>query len=232
MVIGLKGVYFKNDWTTKTEKNFLSWNDLSDSNSTISNGALNCISIIPGCEINMSGSSMKKSLLINLLNQIIDLYKDVSSHKSQGTQVERNDNDSNISNDINLIENISGNASTELYSLIIPEIIALCIAADGEAEDSEVELATDIIDNDELIDDKQLALELLLLNVEKLISDKKKSNAIFKLKATTIISKISKITDTHQKERIRIILDGMFEAVGDQGASETKIIIDSIIKKL
>jgi hypothetical protein len=58
MVIGLKGIYFRNDWTTKTVKNFISWDELSKSKIPIGDGAMYCILLLPGCEFNMSGSSM------------------------------------------------------------------------------------------------------------------------------------------------------------------------------
>ncbi len=229
MVIGLKGVYFKNDWTTKTEKNFISWNELSNSHAPIGNGAMNCVQLIPGCPINMSGSSMSKGLLINLLNQIISLYKEISNSKlHEPRQNEQKNNSQNTS----LIENQSNVVESDFYSEIVPQILALCMTADGNIEDSEVELATAIIENDELIQDKQTALESLSSNIDIFIANKNQSNAIYKLKATTIISKVSKITDENQKERLEVILEGMLESVGTDGASETKNIIDSIRKKL
>ena len=75
MVIGLKGIYFRNDWTTKTIKNFISWDELSRNTLPIGDGAMSCILLTSGCEFNMSGSSMKKVVLINLLNQIVSLYR-------------------------------------------------------------------------------------------------------------------------------------------------------------
>jgi len=228
MVIGLKGVYFKNDWTTKTDKNFLTWEELSSSHSSISNGAMNCIMLIPGCEINMSGSSMKKDLLINLLNQIIGLYKNVSVNNNSNVTA----SETTVDNNLELIENQKGNISAKQYEDVLPELIALCITADGDIEDSEVELATAIIEDDDIIEDKQVALESLMLNIDKFLTAKSKSNAIFKLNSSTTIAKVTKITDTLQKERLEIVLEGMLETVKDEGVSETENIIEAIRKKL
>lgn len=229
MVIGLKGVYFKNDWTTKTDKNFISWEELSRSHSAISNGAMSCIMLIPGCEINMSGSSMKKDLLINLLNQLVALYKNISYAVTRENDVSPliQPQTSNVM----MIEN-SIPSSNEAYQSILPEVIALCIVADGNIEDQEVELATSIIENDDLIVDKHNALESLLLYIEKFISDKDKSSAVFKLKANTVASKLSKITDSLQKENISIILDGMMECISCDENNESQKLINTLKSKL
>jgi len=228
MVIGLKGVYFKNDWTTKTDKNFLTWEELSNSNSSISNGAMSCIMLIPGCEINMSGSSMKKDLLINLLNQIISLYKNIAVTNNSNTTPQKTTTDNNVT----LIENGKDDVSIKQYEKVLPELIALCITADGEIEDSEVELATAIIEDDDIIEDKQVALESLSLNIDKFLTAKSKSNAIFKLNSSTTIAKVAKITDALHKERLEIVLEGMLETVKDEGISDTQNIIEAIRKKL
>lgn len=231
MVIGLKGVYFKNNWITKTAKNFLSWKELSDSFSTISNGSMGCILLMPGCEIDMSGSSMKKELLINLLNQIIDLYRNISTNNGTTNTPIKKDN-LPIDDNVILIGNGQNDVSTDYYSELLPELLALCMTADGEIEDSEVELATAIIDDDDVIQDKQSALESLSLNIDKFITAKSKSNAIFKLKSATIISKVTKVTNELHKERLEIVLEGMLESVKDEGVSETQHMIDAIRKKL
>ena len=229
MVIGLKGIYWKNDWTGKTDRNYLSWDELANSNAIISRTAHD-IQLMPGCECGMSGSSMKKDLLVNLLNQIIALYK----KRTQLGELHTQDNQTilNSNREVPLLTSGSSHGSDELYAELVPEIMALCMAADGEVEDSEVEIATAIIEHDEFIRDKQSALESLLSNIDKMISDKQKSNAIFKLKSTTIISKISKIGDDLHKERLDIILDGMRDSVSDKGISETASVIESIRGKL
>ena len=229
MIIGLKGIYWKNDWTNKSDRNYLSWDELADSSAAISRTAYD-IHLMPGCEFGMSGSSMKKDLLVNLLNQIVDLYKNITQSGKLRTQ----DNHTILNSDkeVTLLTSGSSHGSYEIYAEIVPEIMALCMVADGKVEDSEVELATTIIENDELIQDKQSALESLLSNIDKMISDKQKSNAIFKLKSTTILSKIYKIEGDLAKERLDIILDGLRDSVSDEGISETTPVIQSIREKL
>jgi hypothetical protein len=119
-----------------------------------------------------------------------------------------------------------------LYEEVVPEMISLCIAADGEIEDDEVNLATNFIESDELIIDKETALQSLTLNIEELTKERKKSSAIFKLKSTTFIHKVNKINDSLQKERLLVILDGMLEIVKNDQVGETKNIVENIKKSI
>lgn len=230
MVIGLKGVYLKNDWTTKTDRNFIPWDVLSSGHSNVGSGAMNCVLVYPGCELNMSGSSMKKDLLINLLNQLISLYKELANSHNVATEVR--ENVSANTSEITTVSLLPSVVDNNAYQEIIPEIIALCMSADGSIEDSEVELATSLIENDEFIIDKHKALESMSTTMDKLVAEKLKSNAIFKLKATTIISKVSKLTDEDHKDRLVVILEGMLESVGSDGSSETRQIVEAISKKI
>ncbi len=222
MAIGLKGIYWANDWTVKTKKNFLSWDELSSNSCGISKSIYN-VQLAAGCEFGMAGSSMKKELLVNLLNQIVTLYKQVSNEQSIPEVY------MSIRQDVALIAQSSPNS---LYSELIPQLIALCIVADGDIENSEIELAMTVIENDELIENKPVALEMLSTSIEKLLADRQKSSTIFKLKSTTIISKVAKINDILEKERLSIILDGMLETVSDPGVSETASIINAIKGKI
>jgi heat shock protein HtpX len=123
----------------------------------------------------------------------------------------------------------SNHTTSDIYSELIPEILALCIVADGKIEDSEVELAIAFIENDELIHDKHGASRSLVENVEKFGNDRKTSNAIFKLKSTSIISKTSNIMDDLQKDKLNIMLDGMMESVSNSSDNiDTKNIIVAI----
>lgn len=208
MVIGFKGVYFKNDWTTRVDKNFIDWEELSRSNSVISNGAMGCVMLISGCEINLSGSGVKRSLLINLLNQILNLYRRMDEYTYQN-EVIVNDS-SHQASDLVMIEN-DAPKKNHTYQFILPELIALCIAADGNVNDSEVELATCIIENDDLIIDKHEAFESLMMYIDKYVSDRNKSSAVFKMKIAGFAAKLSEITDSLQKENLFIVLDGFVE---------------------
>lgn len=212
LIIGLKGIYFKNDWTTKTEKNFISWNELSNSTVSIQK-SFNDVILLPGCPLNMATSSMNKDQLINLLNQLIGLNKALNSHQ-----------------DIETTDLPKSDSSKSDYKDIIVKIIALCIAANGDVNDEEVELASVIIEDDENITDKESAINSLTENIETFIESKNKSSAMFKLKSGSIISSVSKIKNETQKEKIQIILDALLEA--SKNNDETNKIISSIKEKL
>ena len=227
MVIGLKGIYFKNDWTTKTDKNFLSWDTLNNSHSTIDKGSMSCILIVPGCEFNMSGASMKRELLINLLNQLVSLYDEVINEPIETAPSAITPQ--SVKEEVLGIESSVGQSS--LYSEIVPEVIAVCLVSDGRVEDDEVELATTIIESDEFLVDKHSALESLSENIDRLSAEREKSKAIFKLKSTTILSKLSNLSND-EKERINIMLEGLLETVSESGVIETETMVDSIKRKL
>jgi hypothetical protein len=230
LVIGLKGIYFRNDWATKTTKNFSSWEDLSMNRSPIGNGALYCITLINGCELNMSGSSMKKEVLTNLLNQIISLYKENRSNTLPTPATKNSPTDS--TNNQNVLQIESPAKKTSLYQEIVPEILALCITADGAVDEDEIEMACALLDSDEFIDNKSEATSILSQLTEKLSAERTKSKALFKLKAATIISKIPQIADTHQKERITIILDAMAETANNSSGDDFIEVISKIRGKL
>jgi hypothetical protein len=57
------------------------------------------------------------------------------------------------------------------------------------------------------------------------------STAIFQTKIDDIISKVAKISDELQKERLKVIVEGMLKAVNDKGILDTALIIDAIKNK-
>jgi hypothetical protein len=129
------------------------------------------------------------------------------------------------------------NASREaveisFYSELVPELLAVCISADGAVEDSEVETATLLIENDEHIINKQLALESLSDNIESFEVAFKKSAAVFKLKVSPIIHKATNIEDALEKDRIFILLDSLIEAVHSGDKSRTADVANKIKEKL
>lgn len=230
MSITLKGVYWKNMWSVKTRKNSYTWEELREiyKNIEIQSGHL---VFEPGVEFYIPANYPNISILNlikNLTQFFIESTQMASVETESTTYKQQSENNSSINQSAVVLENNSLNGYVEL----VPELIALCMVADGEIEDSEVELATAIIESDDFIENKQLALEMLSSSIDKLSADKQKSNAIFKLKSATIISKVSKISDSLQKEKIEIILEGMLESVSAEGSSDTKLIVDAIKKKL
>ena len=122
-------------------------------------------------------------------------------------------------------------AQNEFYESLLPELLALCITADGIPETPEKELALAIIENDDFITNKTQAFTRLEQNIENLTAKRLKSMTIFKLQVANITTKIPKITQAEQKERIYIIVDGMLATVHANGLVETKDVTDRIKNK-
>ena len=205
MAIGLNGIYFKNDWTTTTRKNFFSWEELKGL--TIQKGSWHCVEIAPGSEFNLSGAGISVNVLIELLNNIIELYSE---------------------SDSSVISMVSEN----IYEEVLPRLIALSIVADGSIEESEIDTAFIIIENDELIKDKAEAFKKLNFEVNDLLLKRNDSEFLFKLKATEIASSVSKIVREEEKEKISLILDGMYESASEEGKQATGLIRSKIQEKL
>lgn len=75
MAIGLSGVYWQNDWATETEKNFLSWEELTQPRYKINTKFLSSkLYFGKDCIFDMTGSQMKPSYLADLLNDVIKLH--------------------------------------------------------------------------------------------------------------------------------------------------------------
>lgn len=129
-------------------------------------------------------------------------------------------------------QNVTFNETPTLYEELLPELLALCIVADGHVESSEIKLATEVIMNDNILKDKEKALNNLSTHIGTLILEKNNSLTTFKLKSMDIFTKISKIEDINEKERINIIVDGMLEVVANDSLEETKTITDNIKNKL
>jgi len=228
MVIGLKGVYFRNDWKVTTEKHFLSWEELSNSGYHVCAKSISEIELLPGCEFGMSESSVKRELLINLLTQLISLYRELSD---TGQASERFGlADAFSCRNVPAADEMCDSGTADSYAALVPELLALCISADGVIEDMEVELAVAIIDSDELVPDKAEAFECLYRTIEKLIADKGTSSALFKLKAGTIFAKFAKLSEALQKDRLRAMVEGMLEVVGDEGLPEVQSVLDYIVR--
>jgi hypothetical protein len=132
--------------------------------------------------------------------------------------------------DLSLGKSVGFNYS--FYSKLVPELLAVCITADGSVEENEVETATLLIENDDFIKDKQGALESLSMNIETLLAAIEKSKAVFKLKASPIIHQALNIKDSLEKDRINIFLDGLIEAVQSGDKAKTLEIAEKIKEKL
>jgi len=227
MVIGLKGLYFRNDWKVGTERNFLSWEELSHSGYQVCASSISEIQLLPGCAFGMSESRVKRELLINLLTQLISLYRELSD-AGQACGGFGLEDALPLRGVATASEPLDGDPG-DGYAALVPELLALCIAADGVIEDIEVELAVALVDSDELLPDKPGAYESLYRNIEKLMSDKATSSALFKLKAATISARFDRIGDPLQRERLRAMVEGMLEVISDEGISEAETVLSQII---
>ena len=229
MVIGLKGVYWKNDSLNETGRNFVSWEELADSDKPVYRTKYN-IRLLPGCEFNMSGSGTDRDVLANLINRIVELYRKVRAFQANQAQPEGSVSlDGLPEKDISLLE-LPANASN-IYPEIAVEMIALCVAADGKVDDSEVELVTALIEADDFIEDKQAALESLLSGLESSASDRLKSSAVTRLKATAIAAKAAKL-DQDSKERLVVMLEGILDSINRGDDTETASAVNIIKKKI
>lgn len=193
MAFGLRGVYWKNDWTTQTQRNFMTWEELSGCKHLIGPKFFDVI-IGPGNVCNLSGSSVKPPLASNLLRQLIDVYIDFASYSQSGAQPEAiiatNSSPTQIVLQPESIIHGGILEKSDRYSEGITKAFAIMICADGEIEESEVDLATQFIEADDEIVDKALALESLITLIEGLHAEHVKSKAIFKLKSSKMIAQV------------------------------------------
>ncbi|QJD86424.1 helix-hairpin-helix domain-containing protein [Cohnella herbarum] len=70
LAICASGVYWHNDWTTDTERNFLDWMEFAEVH--IRRAGVHDIELGVGNVFNMSGSSFRKDVLVSLLKEIQD----------------------------------------------------------------------------------------------------------------------------------------------------------------
>ena len=228
MVIGEKGIYWHNDRSVYTARNFLSWEELAGSPNPISKTTFE-IEMMPGCRFGMSGCRMSKGTLISLLDRIIDLHQRTPDQDMQPEQEKRLEpNNSGVSSNVHS-SGVDIDSLTS-YVDVVPKLLAVFLAADDKTDDSQVELAEAIIESDDLILDKQSSLESLLQNLDKLAADKKKSKTIFRLRCNTIFAKVATVKSKLQKARLSVIVEGMSEsAERDAGTSvEAPIILETL----
>ncbi len=76
MIIGHKGIYFKNDWNVESVRNFLSWQEIAESDFKIRKKTFE-IEILPNCNFGMSAANMKRDALIDLLTEITESYNNM-----------------------------------------------------------------------------------------------------------------------------------------------------------
>lgn len=83
LVICEGGIYWRNDWTTKTNRTFLSWKEFSQSTIESERMPSSTIELAEGSILNLSGSSFKKADATKLLLDIQSLAKTVERNRSK-----------------------------------------------------------------------------------------------------------------------------------------------------
>lgn len=226
MVVGLKGVYWRNDRMNRANRSFLSWVELAEGDNAVYRKGTD-IHLSHGCEFGMAGSSMDKDVLVNLLNRIIQLHRQVGTFEESqaGAKTESADGESGIQ------QEDSTDESTMQYQEVTLDLMVMCMTADGKVEDPEVELATEMIDADDFIEDKAKALEALLSRLEAEAENWRKSQALVRLKATTLAARAAKL-DQDSKERLVIMLEGILSSVEREEGSTAAALFELVQGKL
>lgn len=198
LAIGTKGVYLRNDWTSKTTRNFISWSELAKSPAPIGNGSMSCIYLAPGCEFNISGASMNKTVLINLLNQIVTSYK---------SEMAANNEASNPA--------VTTKTSAPHYTPVVLILLSILIVADGEINEPLTEFASSILEHDDYIAESAQAMALLAEQIENYLQLRASSDTIFKLKIAPAINAVANL-NSEERERILIIITGALDYVKEK----------------
>ena len=221
MVVGLRGVYWNNGFSSaKSKENFLSWQDLDRDVAAVGSKVV----LKQGYEFDMSGSSMKPRILANLLNELRALWKQAANVSESISTADDSGGDPSQHNRIE--------SNVDEYGDIFVQLLALCMAADGNVEDEEVKTAGSILEFDEQIRDKQRAMDGLLRNIQEFSSMRQESKAILKLKSMSIGTKAKEKLDESQLERLIVVLEEMVNLVGSAGRAETESIVEVIMQKL
>ncbi len=69
MAFGHRGIYWKNDWSTDTAKNYLSWEEVAELADTMTAKGSNLF-LSPACVFNLAGSQVKSQQLLGLFARI------------------------------------------------------------------------------------------------------------------------------------------------------------------
>ena len=206
MAIGLKGIYWKNDWKTKSAKSFLSWDELAENNAQISCSMFD-VHLGSGAVFAMSGSSMSKNQAVNLLSSVINYYKDLKrrhqssedcySQNGQSTQTE--------------VLGLPDHSDKDGYIGALVIALALITCADGDVSEEMVDESCIFLES-ESGDGKEECIVEFSETVRALCDEKERSNAFFKLKVASCLAKLKGISSQELRERILIMVEGLLES--------------------
>ena len=118
------------------------------------------------------------------------------------------------------------------YEDAVVTLIAGCMAADGNVQQSEASMTASLIRNDDLLLDKKGILQKINLKTRELYTARKESNAAFNLRISTDLDRLSRVRDPNLNERLALILDGMFEAIEPNQSPDTEAFRKRVLGKL
>lgn len=178
MAFGLKGIYWKNDWTTDSHDSFLSWDELIEFKEYIHTKSWDLV-LSPGNPVNFSGSSVKKNNAMNLTLELITAYEETA------TSAPSFDN------------------ALPQYIIAILKSAAI-YASQEEINEDIVDLCIEYIKFEDQIFDKEEAISILQANIEVLF---KTSGVMKKLQTNKILAEIQKHSYTEEEVlQIKILL--------------------------
>lgn len=208
MAFGLRGAYWKNDWTTKTQRTFMRWDELSAIDHMIGSKTFD-ITLGPGNLCNLSGSHVKPAQAANLLRQLISVYNDFNASEQQSQALIQVAPMVTITAEsashIQLSTPIPGIAK-DRYAQGVSKAFAIIVCAEGELDDSQVDLAIQFLEADDDISNKASAIEAMTSLVEDLLSEYAKSRPLFKLKCSKMIAQIRDEIVGPPREHVRLML--------------------------
>lgn len=188
MAIGLKGLYWKNSWTVKSNHSFFSWQELAERKNDIHAKGYDVI-LSKNDAIGFSGSNVTSSVACNLIKQSIDIFIRTNKH---------DDVDFSVFGEVNN------------YSIVVAKFSAILATESDDVNGNVIELATQFIDFDENISDKSLALSTLESEIERLNG---KPSALKNLNKKKVIAELKNYEfSPDEKEQIQIIISSLVEA--------------------
>lgn len=231
------GISWNNSWTTPTSVNRLYWQELLERKNEIKVDQYD-LRLGYGAVICLAGSNVKPAKLFNVIYELIGAIEKiliqesnniaeveiVHEHKPKASQ-----ENNYIEQEIKILPNTNDKSA---YANNLISCMALMISADGEIEESEIDLAIEFINEEELIEDKHKAIKDLEAGLEKLISSKNKAQALYKLQVEKMVSGFNKIHDEQLLIRLEIMLQGLLATTKEEGRSVSQEISNKIIARL
>lgn len=209
-----EGLIWKNDWTTKSPRSALSWDELLARKNDIK---INSSDLVFGNDaiFNMAGSSMSRVAAFHMLHDVIRLLHALSQQQaipqSSVVEVYPEARQQPVTYDQPTQQTISAVVDNSLYENALLSGLALMVAADGKVSDAAVDLAIAFIHEDEILTDKGKAIADFEAHLEKLLTQFERSSALFKLQAEKVIQLLGQIQDITHRNQLHIMLMGIYE---------------------